>query len=426
MIPWSETHPYLRGALLTLMFVTICFAMCLLPSVLSRKGRIKKLALCLCGVVSFAGIVLFGSGMKASYYSVNQGALTVRCEQLRVWLIVAGLVVANGYLAMILRQELRYRKNAITPDSVKESLDHLPTGLCFCDGNGNVMLSNHRMYDLCQKIVGRDLQDGMLFWEILSKGTPQENVVRLTEGERPSFRLPDGSVWAFKRFIDAGVVQLVASDISELQTLADDLTQRNLDLAERNLRLQAYNENVEQLARETELLDTKARIHSQFGKALLATRHFLRDEDASDEDVMAIWEQTKQTLRANATRSEPYSMESLKYTAQAAGLTLELRGSIPAEETVGSLFMEAAVEALTNAVRHARAKCLYFEMTETEDVAVARFANDGDIPSGPVAEGGGLSALRRKTELVGGRMTVETAPAFALVLEVPKERSEAF
>ena len=141
MIPWSETHPYLRGALLTLMFVTMCFALCLLPPVLSRKGCIKKLALCLCGVVSFAGIVLFGSGMKASYYSVNQGALTLRCEQLRVWLIVAGLVVVNSYLAMVLRQELRYRKNAITPDSVKESLDHLPTGLCFCDGNGTVMLS---------------------------------------------------------------------------------------------------------------------------------------------------------------------------------------------------------------------------------------------------------------------------------------------
>ena len=82
------------------------------------------------------------------------------------------------------------------------------------------------------------------------------------------------------------------------------------------------------------------------------------------------------------------------------------------------------MEALTNAVRHAHAKHLYFEISQTEDTAVARFANDGRIPSAPITEGGGLSALRRKTELVGGTMTVETAPAFALVLTVPKERSD--
>jgi len=422
---WIETHLYFRGLILTAMFITMCFALCLTPSAWRRRGWVNKLLLCLCAAVSFGAIVCFGSGLKASYYTLSQSRFTIRCEAAPVWAVAAGLLSVNGYLAAFLARELRHRKNTITPDSVKESLDHLPTGLCFCDKDGSVMLANHRMYDLCQKIVGRDLQNAMLFWEILSKGTPQEGVTRLTEGERPTFRLSDGTVWSFKRQVEEGVVQLIGSDITHLRSLADDLAQKNLALAERNLRLQDYNDNVEQLAREKEQLDTKARIHSQFGQALLATRHFLRDEDAPDQDVMEIWEQTRQTLRDNvAVDEDAYSLESLKQTARAAGMTLELRGSIPSEGTVGSLFMEAAVEALTNAVRHAHAKHLYFEISQTEDTAVARFANDGRIPSAPITEGGGLSALRRKTELVGGTMTVETAPAFALVLTVPKERSD--
>lgn len=425
MIAFCELPAHLQGLILTAMALTLCFGLGLLPAVLRQQNSLKKLFLCVTVAVCFAAVVILGCGIKASYYDLAQSEFARWGEGWPVWIPLLLLAAANAYLTSLLLREIRYRQHTITPRSIKESLDRLPTGLCFCDKNGTIMLANPRMYELCQRIIGRDLQNGLLFWEILSKEASVPGAQRLTEGENPSFRLADGTVWSFTRNVEDGVIQLMAADITKLQSLADELTQKNLEQAERNLRLREYSSNVESLAREREQLDTKVRIHSQFGQALLATRHYLRDEDATDENVMRIWAQTKEALRnASILPIGNDLLKTLQDAARAAGLKLEIRGSLPKEEPAKTLLAEAATEALTNAVRHAQASILYFEIFETPDMAVARFANDGKIPQLPVVEGGGLGALRRKTELAGGTMTIETTPSFVLVLEIPKERSD--
>lgn len=425
MLIWSELHPYLRGLVLTGLFVMMCISLCLISNVFRRGGGLKKISLILCASISFGCVIVFGAGMKASYYGVSQGAGSLWVEGISGAVPVLVLLAVGIFLAALLIEEVRYRKKTITRSSVRESIDHLPTGLCFSNKIGVVLLANHRMYDLCQQIVGRDLQNAWLFWEILSKGVVRSDVERLTQGEQPSFRLTDGTVWSFSRSVRDGVVQLIAADITHLQKLADDLAEINLELAERNLRLREYSKNAERLARLQEQLDTKARIHSQFGQALLATRHFMVSQDESADSVLHRWEETIDSLRAaKGTHPIGGSLESLKDAAQAAGLTLDIHGSLPDHPKTAALFLFAAMEALTNAVRHADAQHLYFEIAQTEDLDIARFANDGNIPTEPVTEGGGLGALRRKTEQAGGTMTIETKPAFALVLAVPKERRD--
>jgi signal transduction histidine kinase len=427
MLIWSELHPYLRGLVLTGLFVMMCISLCLIPIVFRRGGTLKKILLFLCASGSFGCVTLFGAGMKGAYYGVSQSAASLWVEGISGAVPALILLAVGIFLAALLIEEVRYRKKTITRSSVRESIDHLPTGLCFSNKIGVVLLANHRMYDLCQQIVGRDLQNAWLFWEILSKGVVCDDVERLTQGEQPSFRLPDGTVWAFSRSISGGVVQLMAADITRLQKLADDLVETNLDLTETNLRLREYGKNAEQLARLQEQLDTKARLHSQFGQALLATRHFLVSQEETADPVLHRWEETIGSLRSvKETPPIGGSLESLKDAAQAAGLSLDIHGRLPDQPKTATLFLFAAMEALTNAVRHADARCLHFEIFQTQDMDIARFANDGNIPTAPVTEGGGLGSLRRKTEQAGGTMTIETKPAFALVLTIPKERSDEF
>jgi len=56
---------------------------------------------------------------------------------------------------------------------------------------------------------------------------------------------------------------------------------------------------------------------------------------------------------------------------------------------------------------------------------VIAYRNDGIVPTAPIVEGSGLSALRARTEAAGGVMTVEHAPRFCLTLTLPKERRES-
>ena len=73
-------------------------------------------------------------------------------------------------------------------------------------------------------------------------------------------------------------------------------------------------------------------------------------------------------------------------------------------------------ETLTNAVRHAGAKQLWIDMEQTETAHIIRYTNDGDVPTGPVTEGGGLSTARRKIESAGGQMRIGAEPRFMLTI----------
>ena len=71
-------------------------------------------------------------------------------------------------------------------------------------------------------------------------------------------------------------------------------------------------------------------------------------------------------------------------------------------------------------MKHADAK--YFSVTFTSDLFSfsASFSNDGIRPSENIREGGGLTSIRRKTEELGGRMSLKTEPVFMLTVTVPK------
>ena len=145
-----------------------------------------------------------------------------------------------------------------------------------------MILSNSRMNELSHAVVGRDLQNAELFWQILSGGEVRPEVKRLSFGNYPNFRLKDGTVWTFSREKLDGFIQLTAADTTLQQSLTDELREKNLDLAAMNLRLRKYGENVDELARSKERLETKVRIHGELGQALLAARRYLVDPDAQE------------------------------------------------------------------------------------------------------------------------------------------------
>lgn len=80
--------------------------------------------------------------------------------------------------------------------------------------------------------------------------------------------------------------------------------------------------------------------------------------------------------------------------------------------------------ALTNAVRHADSKTLFVKLSENEENYSICFTNDGNKLINEIIEGGGLGALRQKTERIGGTMEVSYKSAFVLKLTVLKKRRE--
>lgn len=110
-----------------------------------------------------------------------------------VILIVIGIGVFL-YVGLKIFGIYKYRKSCLRENAVQESLDNLPSGIVFFDGNGMPKLMNRKMYQICQNLAGRDIQNITELEEAL--GHPlKENV--FYDVDLKVYCFADGSVWKF-------------------------------------------------------------------------------------------------------------------------------------------------------------------------------------------------------------------------------------
>jgi signal transduction histidine kinase len=336
---------------------------------------------------------------------------------------VALLVILTVALVIV---ELRNRKQIITKNSIKESLDNLPAGLCFAMPDGRILLSNHCMGELCFSITDEELQNAEEFWKILKGGALNGIAIRLASGENPQFRLPDGSIWLFSRSKVYENYQITATEITQLHKLSMRLREKNENLENMNERLRKYGENVDELTRSRERLETKERIHNSLGQALLATRHSIDSKNTEVSELVEMWKRNISVLKTGSEiNKEEYTLDVLFKAAYSAGITIDLSGELPENGEIRKLFVIAATQALTNAVRHAGAKTLYIAFKNSADTYSVRFTNDGKRPENEITEGGGLENLRKRVERMNGQMRVISKPRYALEITIDAKADES-
>lgn len=415
------TIPF-RSLLILGFLLELCVGGCMLPAALRRKKLLPKVLIVSGMLISGTLMIIYTAEARANLRDLSVPAVSKwLCGQplLLPLLLFLAILVCFFHLAV---KEWQFRRNTITRSSIKEGIDKISSGLCFYQDGGRVILVNRRMNALCFSVVGKDLQNAELFWQLLSGGEVLPDVERLSFGNHPSFRLPDGTVWTFSYENLNGIHQLSAADTTQIQAVTDELKSKNIELAALNLRLRKHGENVDELTRAKERLETKTRIHSELGQALLSTRRFLLDESGTQAAPLEVWQRNIAMLRKEAELKEKEQpLEMLSRIAASTGIAIQLDGEIPPNEQVQELFVRAAAEALTNAISHARAKTLYIELGSSGYAYTADFRNDGSRPTGEIIEGGGLGSLRKKIEREGGIMQVSGKPDFVLSIMLPKE-----
>lgn len=416
MMTYYDIPMPLRCLVILGLFFLVCLGGYLFPAVCRRKKWMPKVLLTLAIVLCAVPMVIYVAEARANLRFIPVPAVSAWLCRISVFwpvLLIGGVGTYFGYL---IQEEYHYRSNTITRSSIKEGVDKISSGLCFYVAGGRLILCNSRMNALCHAIVGRDLQNAELFWQILSGGEVLPGVQRLSVGSYPNFRLPDGTVWTFAREELDGFFQLTAANTTQQQALTDELLEKNLELAAMNLRLRKYGENVDELARAKERLEIKVRIHGELGQALLAARRYLVDESAQ-EPPLDIWRRNIAMLRkeTEAKKAED-PLTILRNAADSASVRLEIHGQLPEETEYRQFFLVAASEALTNAVFHAGARLLRIELMEAASQWTMRFTNDGRKPEKFITEGGGLGSLRHKAEHIGASMSVDSTPEFVLTI----------
>ena len=401
-------------------FIATCMGICMVPMVYPKRRWLPKLILPIGFLISGGMLAIFSANIRVQKQNLPMPAVTKWASELPIWISILLLVAIFGYMVFLLVRERLYRKSTITRFSIKEGLDSLSSGLCFYEPGGRIILSNNCMQELCHKIVGRDLQNAALFWQRLQTGETANEVLCLRRGDTPAYRLPDGTVWSFAWEQLNGICQLTAADTTQIHELTSRLEKENQQLEQFNQRLRDYGEKADALTRAKERLEIKVKVHGMLGQALLATRRCLQDESVSSDEAMALWYHSVAVLHKEAVQETDKPLEALEKAAAATGITLELKGEIPEETKVRQLFLQAAAESLTNAISHAKANTLYVDFGEDPYAYCVSIYNDGLLPTGPIREGGGLSALRKHAERIGGQMEIQSVPQFILTVTIGK------
>ena len=317
-------------------------------------------------------------------------------------------------------------RNTLNRASIKEAFDELPTGVCFFGEEGLPVLCNLAMQRFSFAVCGRDVQFVTDLEECLQPDfVPCGEVVR----DGATFTLADGKVIQLEKqklFYenDEQYIQFIATDITKLHKSRVELMGENEQLRRVQEELKHLSANVVTVTREEEIMNTKMRIHDDMGRCLMAAQKCLKEQGSirMPTDLIDSWHRAVSMLKYNNESTEEEMLAQIRKTCQFVNLQLICHGVLPKQENTAYLLTCALRECVTNAVRYAAATELYADFSETDGDATIVVTNNGKIPDGDIAEGGGLSTLRRRVERAGGTMRVDARPCFRLTVTVPKER----
>jgi signal transduction histidine kinase len=227
--------------------------------------------------------------------------------------------------------------------------------------------------------------------------------------------------------------------------LAETLAQRAavaVDLSERVSR-DAVRQVVQ--AQELERARLARELHDETGQALTSILLGLKPLErsaATDEaraEVAAVRElvvSTLQDVRRLAVELRPSALDDFGLVPaverladtfrEQAGIRVDLEAQLDEERLtteVETALYRIVQEALTNVVKHARARHVSILLTRRDGGVAAIIEDDGRgfDPGATREDGLGLTGMRERVGLVGGRLRIESAPGAGttLVAEVP-------
>ena len=394
-----------------------------------RKQR-KKISLMIQTIVTIILLSILAEGNIEEFMKQKMERSVTYGMKIPMIFLFFYEVFLGIYILKTIIKEKKEQRLEINKGTIKESADTLPMGLCFARLNGHPYLVNEKMNELSHRLRGRILQNEEIFWNDLIKGKLLHNTQNISSDQTPIVRFDDGTIWVFRKRIfqiyEDQVIQLTAIDSTQLYNLYEELQIKNRELTIMNQKLQEYEEQIEGLTKAQERLALKIRIHDAIGQNLIATKYFLLQGHEKNDisQILNQWKRSVAMLYQEVEEEETNALKYLMNAAQSAGVKIVLQGEIPESTKIQEMIVAAGAEALTNAVRHAKADTLWIEMKETSYEYIIDFRNEKN-QCNQLSEGGGLSFLRKRIEDIKGSMEIFTDKDFILRIRLPKiERGE--
>ncbi|MBP3352144.1 MAG: hypothetical protein J6L65_07075 [Lachnospiraceae bacterium] len=351
-------------------------------------------------------------GDSISHYPLEPSAwLSNRLVNINaIWWIIF-LLILLGISITLASFFKHWKEEHITPMSVKDSIDLLHAGLCYWEEGGRIVLSNKRMDEICLAVTGEALLNGDSFYEAI-----QEDWMTL----------PDGSITSFVHnivdFDDKKIHELVATDVTELYKKKEMLEQQTIVLQKMNENLRKYNQDIDEIIRKQEILDTKVYIHDEMNRLMLVTTAATEGTLPEEEfcSILTLWRNNAILLGTESDKTKVNAdITEVNQLAELLGIQIKWQGEQPGimPDYIREVFIMVAGETIANAVKHAEAKNITIRIHKKKGKLLIEISNDGKLPVGEITLGGGLSNIKRMVEEKKGQFRVEVNEHFNVILD---------
>ncbi|MBO7564522.1 MAG: hypothetical protein J6T40_06730 [Clostridiales bacterium] len=344
-----------------------------------------------------------------------------------VGVIAVILILLAVLLVLQIVNSIRERRKQIQSSSVKESVDKLVSGVCYYHTNGRIRLHNESMEKIWESLSKKNLIDGRFLWETVSEGKAPYGTC-ISKGASPIYLLPDGSTRSFRRnkveTDGMKLFEILAADVTEEYALVNELEEKKERLKHKNNRLKVLGDRIDALNIEKEILDSKIRLHDDWGHALITAKAYIDEPDEEKKkDFLNLWERTISYVEENEISSAKDAYDDIFRSSRALGLSIDIDEELPSDYESRNILIHAIAVCVGNMVKHAGGKNLRIDTERKDGKCIYIFTNDGQAPAAPVLEKGGLKNLRKRVESSGGQMRIDSTPRFALHIELGEKKN---
>lgn len=397
-------------------------------------------------------------------------------QQFPYFLIFLSLLLCTRSLVQLLQLYTDIR-SSISRFSMKEAFDTFPEGLAFARNHGDNILINRRMREIMkekgllpiprdsglrrnfrrmikeERIQARkegnhifDLNhlSQALFPEREKKHDKKKAVNKsrsqdllLTDKTREKARGHRDELQTFSsgervyRYSDEifkigrrDYRQFLVSDITAESRLIMQVQEKNQELQKSNADLEDLISKIEEIETEKETRRMRNRIHDVMGQRLSILHGSLQEMDLKNtpppDELLTLLEGILNDLHEPTRFDGELRFNNIRNTAEIVGTKLLRQGELPRDPEISRVFLQVLREAVTNAIRHGRAKTVWADFEETAEEVSLSIRNDGSRPEAPFSEGEGIQGMRHKLEEIHGELEIDTSGDFSMKIRVAK------
>lgn len=362
---------------------------------------------------------------------------------------------ASGQIVRVYGTNVDVSERKRVEDAMRQSqqllnlvLETLPVGVAVTDHAGDIVLSNA----VSRRIWGDQMiHSGNERWA-RSAGYWHGSGERLAAAQWPSVRALHGGQTTLNELIDIDAfdgrrktIEASAAPIYDAGRLIVGAVIVIDEVTERVRAEEALHESADRLqhlsrrllaVQEEERRHLSRELHDEFGQLLASiTMHLQAARSGAGpaaqrnlDESIALMQRAAAQLRSLALELRPMLLETaglagtLRWLAdqvqQRTGIITQVAGHVPdVSGEVAIACFRIVQEALTNVVRHARARHAWIELSQSEGLLELVVLDDGegfDVPKTleRAAGGGnlGLIGMRERVEILGGRLEIDSRP----------------